>query len=209
MISIMTHSIQAVVFSKDDIAQIKSSLPEMPASRLARYTGEFELSETDSALLVGDKALSDFYDHAVSAYHNPKGLASFVLGELLRRLNLAGIGVDRLSFSPEDVASLVKMSDDGMISKNAAKDIFRILFEEGGKPQEIAKAHGFIMDTDTGAVESAIQEILAENPKAVAEFRQGSDKVFGFLMGQASRKMGKGANPQVIRETLTKLLNGG
>lgn len=198
--------IPPVQLSEENVARITAEMPEMPRQRKARYMEQFGLPEADAKLLVADKTLSDFYDAAVAVYPAYKPVANMVLVELLRRLNDAGTGVDALKFTAEDLAALVKLSDDGKISKNAAKDILRILFEEGGKPETIAKDKGFIMDSDTGAVDAAIAEILLANPKAVAEYREGSAKVFGFLMGQCARKLGKSANPQMIRQQLEAAL---
>lgn len=199
--------IPPVLLSEADVEEIRASMPEMPAARVARYTGEYGLPDADAKLLVSDKTLSDFYDAAAAVYPAYRPISNMVLVELLRRLNDAGTPVEDLKFGPGELAGLVKLSEDGTVSKNAAKEILRILFEQGGKPEDIARANGYIMDTDTSAVDAAIDEILADNPKAVAEYKEGSAKVFGFLMGQAARKLGKSANPQIIRQQLTEKLN--
>ena len=199
--------IPPVQLSVEDVERITSEMPEMPAARLVRYTEKFGLPEADAKLLVSDKGLSDFYDSAVAVYPAYKQISNMVLVELLRRLNDSGTDVSELKFEAADLADLVKMSDDGTVSKNAAKEILRKMFEQGGKPETIAKENGYIMDSDTGAVDAAVEEVIAENPKAVAEFKEGSDKVFGFLMGQMCRKLGKSANPQIIRKQLTEKLN--
>lgn len=195
------------VFLTDEvIADIRAKMPEMPNDRIRRYTEQYGLPEADARLLTADKALSDFYDTAVAIYPQYKAVSNMVLVELLRRLNDGGMSADQLPFTAADLAELVKMSDEGTVSKNAAKDILRILFTQGGKPMDIAKTNGFIMAQDTGAVEQAADEILAANEKAVNEYREGSMKVFGFLMGQMCKALGKSANPQVIRQVLTEKL---
>lgn len=198
--------IPPVQLSVEDVERITSEMPEMPAQRFARYTGEFALPDADARLIIADKALSDFYDAAVAVYPAYKNISNMILVELLRRLNDSGESAAELKFTPEQLAVLVKLSDDGTISKNAAKEILRTMFEEGGDPEAIAKENGYIMDTDTTAVDAAVEEILRDNPKAVNEYKAGSDKVFGFLMGQMCRKLGKSANPQIIRKQLTERL---
>lgn len=200
--------IPAVLFSGADVEEIFASLPMMPVARQILYTETYGLPAEHAKLIISDKELSDFFDTAVSIYVNYKGIASFMIVELLRRLNENEKGVSDLLFTPADLAALVKMSDDGIVSKNAAKDILRFLYEKGGNPQDIAKEHGFIMESNNDAIALAIAEVIAENDKAVGEFRAGSEKVFGFLIGQASRKIGKGANPQIIKEELLKALKG-
>ncbi|MDO4742974.1 MAG: Asp-tRNA(Asn)/Glu-tRNA(Gln) amidotransferase subunit GatB [bacterium] len=196
------------VFLTDEvIADIKSEMPEMPNDRKTRYVEQYGLSEVDAALLVSDKDLSDFYDESVKVYPAYKQISNMIIVELLRRLNDSSTPIKDLKFSPESLAQLVKLSDEKTVSKNAAKDILFIMFEQGGNPVEIAKENGFIMTTDSSAVESAADEILVANQKAVDEYKQGSAKVFGFLMGQMCKKLGKSANPQIIREVLTDKLN--
>jgi len=201
--------IPAVIFTEEDIENIKASLPKMPQKRFEEYTKDFGLSEDDARLIISDKALSDFYDNAVAEYPNYKGIANFILVELLHQLNKNEASIDSLAFSPSEIAQLVRLSDESKISKNAAKDILRIMFEKGGKPEVIAKENGFLMDTNVDAVIAAIKEVMDQNQKAVDEYKAGSEKVFGFLMGQVTRKLGKGSNPKIIREELTKALKGG
>lgn len=199
--------IPPILLSDEDIESIKATLPEMPDSRIRRYTEEYSLPEADAKLLVSEKALSDFYDQVVQTYPAYKQVSNMVLVELLRRLNDTGATIEDLKFTPAQLADLVKLSDEGTVSKNAAKDILLIMFEQGGDPADIAEKHGYIMSNDTALVETSADEVLAENPKAVAEYKEGSKKVFGFLMGQMVKKVGKSANPQIIREILTNKLN--
>lgn len=198
--------IPPVFLSDEDILGIKKSMPEMPSERKQRYVGEFGLSLADSDLLVQDKALSDFFENSVLEYNNPKTIASMILVELLRRMNDAGVGAESLKIKPKDIATLCKMADEGIVSRAAAKDILRIMFENGGTPEDIANKNGMIMSSDTGEVEKAADEILAANLKAVEEYKSGSQKVFGFLMGQMCRRLGKSANPAVIKKVLEQRL---
>lgn len=199
--------IPPIILSDADIAAIKNDMPEMPADRIARYTAS-GISEVDAANLTGDKALSDFYDSALKEYDNAKSVASMILVELQRRMNDAGISAEQLKIEPAEFAKLCKMADDGAVSRAAAKDILRKMMEQGGTAMEIAKADGLLMSNDSGAVEAAVAEIIEANPKAVNEYRGGSMKVFGFLMGQVCRKLGKSANPAIIKSVLEEKLKG-
>ena len=200
--------IPPVLFTPQDIEDIRATLPEMPDSRIHRYTEEHGLSQVDAKLLTGDKALSDLYDSAVALWPNHKGVASLILVELLRLLGDSGTQACDLAFDGAALAKLVQMSDEGVVSKNAAKEILRLMFETGQDPQALAKSGGFIMDNDDGPVRQAVTQVLAENPKAVEEFQAGSGKVFGFLMGQTTRLLGKSANPKLIKEVLEEMLKG-
>jgi aspartyl-tRNA(Asn)/glutamyl-tRNA(Gln) amidotransferase subunit B len=98
------------------------------------------------------------------------------------------------------------MSSDGVISKNAAKDILTIMFNNGGEPESIAKEHGFIMDNDTSGLEEIINKVIADNSDSVESYKSGNQKVFGFLMGQVVKAVGKGANPKLAKDLLMEKL---
>ncbi|MBQ7718164.1 MAG: Asp-tRNA(Asn)/Glu-tRNA(Gln) amidotransferase GatCAB subunit B, partial [Clostridia bacterium] len=126
--------------------------------------------------------------------------------ELNRCLNEYGTGMDSLKFTPSDLAKTAQMAADGIISKNAAKEIVGIMFLGGGKPEQIARERGFIMSSDTGEAERIIDKVLAENEKQVTDYKNGSEKIFGFLMGKAMREIGGSANPKIVKELLTEKL---
>ncbi len=197
--------IPPMFITDEEIEKISSAMPEMPQSRKARYL-DMGLNDADAALLVADKALADFYESALKGYNNPKSVSSMIIVELLRRMNDASISAEELELSPTDLAELCKMADEGTVSRGAAKDILKEMLESGEKPMDIAKKGGMIMSNDSSEVESAVEQILAANPKAVEEFRGGSAKVFGFLMGQACRSLGKSANPAIIKKILEEKL---
>ncbi|MCX7715485.1 MAG: Asp-tRNA(Asn)/Glu-tRNA(Gln) amidotransferase subunit GatB [Clostridia bacterium] len=198
--------IPPVLFSEAELSAIRESMPEMPQKRFERYTKEYGLPEKDAELLIGDKDLSDFYDAAARCNPSYKAIANLVLVELLRNLNDSGMCISDVKFSPANLAQIVKLSDEGKISKNAAKDILKILFESGGDPLEIAKANNLIMESDASALESIIDKVIAENADSVESYKSGNQKVFGFLMGQVVKEAGKGANPQLARDLLMKKL---
>ncbi len=195
------------LFIKDEeIEVISKTMPEMADSRQKRYQKEMGLSKAESELLVAEKALSDFFDKAVENYNQPKSVANMVLGEMLRRINDLNISVEEIKFNPKDLAKLCEMADKGVVSRGAAKDILKEMFISGEKPMEIAQKQNMIMSNDFSQVETAAQQVLEENPKAVEEYKSGSGKVFGFLMGQMCRKLGKSANPAIIKKVLEEKL---
>lgn len=199
--------IPPVYISDEDMAEIKAEMPEMPHERFERYTKQMGLPEDDASLIVASKQFGDYFDAAVKVYPAYKQIASMMLVEVNHHLNDMGITIEDVSFSPEDIAALVKLADDGVVSKNAAKDILAIMFKEGGKPEAIAKEHGFVMSNDTSELDSVIDEILAANEASVEKYKAGNAKLFGFFMGQTMAKLGKGANPKLIKEALTKKLS--
>ena len=195
-----------VNFTDEMLNEIKAKLPELPNKRLARYTGEYGLSETDAKIIVNQKKVSDFFNEAVSAYNNPKSVANFIMGELLRRVNLGEVTMDNLPFSAQDFAKLVEMADTEKVSKNDAKTILRYMIESGKDAETVAKENEFLISNDTGKVEEVITEVLANNANIVEQYRNGEQKVFGFLMGQCTKALKGVCTPKVIKSMLEEKL---
>lgn len=198
--------IPPVILSDEDIADIKNSMPEMPQTRFKRYTEQYGLPKDDARLIISTKEFSDFYDEAVRINPDYKQVSNLMLVELNRNLNESEKSITDVPFSPADLAEIVKMSADGVVSKNAAKDILRIMFEKGGKPQDIAKEHGFIMDNDASGLEKIINQVISDNADSVESYKNGNQKIFGFLMGQVVRLAGNGANPKLAKDLLAEKL---
>ena len=195
-----------VNFTDEDLERIKNSLPEMPYDRLDKYINKYGLSEVDAKIIVNTKKISDLYEDALAVYNNPKTVSNFILGELMRRMNLGEISLDDLKFTAVDLGKLVEMADTEKVSMNDAKKIFREMSEKGGDPAEIAKAQGMLISNDSGKASEMIDEILAANTKAVDQYKSGDVKVFGFLMGQCTKALKGVATPKVIKEELEKKL---
>lgn len=190
-----------VNLTDEQLMEIKAKLPEMPNQRVKKYI-EYGISEVDANILIQSKIISDFFEDAVKTYNNPKSIAVFILGEFMRRINLGEIDVDNISFTPQQLASLVEMADTEKISKNDAKAVFREMVESGDTPENIAKKNGYIITVDTDKVNSVIDEILSANSAQIEQYASGETKVFGFLMGQCTKALKGVATPKVIKEIL-------
>ena len=124
----------------------------------------------------------------------------------MRRINLGEIALENLPFTAEQLAKLVEMADTEKVSKNDAKDVFRVMSEKGGDPETIAKEKGLLISNDLGKVAEVIDKVLSENEKAVAQYKGGDAKVFGFIMGQCTKALKGVCTPKVIKEELEKKL---
>lgn len=198
--------IPPVLLSDEDMRLIRDSMPEMPQSRFERYTSQYGLSGEDASLIISSREFSDFYDEAVKINPDYRQISNMMLVELNRNLNDSEKTIADVTFSPADLAELVKMSSDGVVSKNAAKDILKIMFDGGKKPMDIAKENGFIMNNDASGLEDIINRVLEENADSAESYRNGNAKIFGFLMGQVVRLAGKGANPKLAKDLLSEKL---
>ncbi len=183
------------------IAQIKATLPELPDQKKHRFMKDYGLSLYDASVLIAERARA-YYFETVAKNSDPKLAANWVINELLGALNKAGKGLESSPISAQNLAALIGLIADNTISGKIAKDVFAIMFETGGAPAQIVEEKGLKQVTDTGAIETLIDEILAENPDNVAAYRAGKDKLFGFFVGQAMKKSGGKVNPDMVNEIL-------
>lgn len=195
-----------VNFTDEQLDAIKASLPELPHKRLRRYTEEYGLSATDAAIIVNSKRVSDFFDEALKTYNNPRSVASFIIVELLRRVNLGEVSMEALPFDAADFASLVEMADSEKISKNDAKKILRLMISSGETPLRLAEENGMLIVNDVNKTAEVIDKVFAENQDTVAQYLAGEKKVFGYLMGQSTARLKGVSTPKVIKEIIEKKL---
>ena len=185
----------------------RAELPEMPLERCARFMSQYGLSEEDAGLLTSEREFADYFEDAVKAYDQPKRIANLMMGELLRELNQRETTLAACRLSPEGLAELAKIMDQGLVSAKIGHDMFPHLFESGESPEAYAKSSGMVQISDAGAIEGAVDEVLAENPKEVAEYKAGKTKLSAFFVGQVMRKTRGKANPALVNELLAKKLS--
>ncbi|MBQ9947326.1 MAG: Asp-tRNA(Asn)/Glu-tRNA(Gln) amidotransferase subunit GatB [Oscillospiraceae bacterium] len=199
--------IPPIIFTEEELDEIRASLPEMPEQRMERYRTEYGISENDAVIIVSDKRVSDFFNEAVIGCKNPKNVASYLVGEFMRRVNLGEIDLDDLKFRSRDFAQLVEYLYSDKLSQNNAKLVLGEMAEHGGTPKEIADAQDLWIKEDTEQLSAVIDELIANNPKAAEQYRNGDQKVFGFFMGQANKALKGAASPKAIQEYLRNKLS--
>lgn len=196
-----------ISFTKPEIEALRNSLPELPNKRFAKYTADFGLSETDANLLLTSVSLSDFFESTAKECGKPKAASNFIIVEVLRRLNDSGLAPEAIPFGGDVLGRLLKMVDGEEITAANAKKVLSDMFDSGMEPEAIVAEKGYKVIKDTGAVENTVREILAANEKAVAEYLEGKEKTFGFLMGQCSRALAGRGNPKTVQDVLRNELN--
>ncbi len=197
-----------LVISADWVERTEKELPELPASKRQRFITQFGLSEYDAEVLTASRSLADYFEETAAFAHNPKAAANWVMGEVTRALNDNGLAIDACPVAPRRLADLLHLIDKGTISNNIAKKVFELMWQCDKEPAAIVEEQGMAQVSDSGAIEAAIDQILAANQGQVEEFRSGKDKVFGFFVGQVMKAMKGKANPAVVNELLLKKLNG-
>ena len=194
--------------SEEEMARWRAEMPELPQQRLARFVALAGLPEAEAEVLVQSRGLADFFE-AAAAKADPKKVANFVLGPLLRECNNRGLNAADPSvwaMKPEALAELVRLVDGGTISAKIANDIFGDIFELGVMPEAYVKEKGLVQISDTSALEAAVDEVIAANPAEVEAYRGGKTKLISFFVGQIMRATKGKANPALVNELLAKKL---
>jgi aspartyl-tRNA(Asn)/glutamyl-tRNA(Gln) amidotransferase subunit B len=199
-----------VTVSDERLARARAALPELPGRARERLARDLGLTEADARVLTDERGLTVYFDAAVAAGADAKKVASWMQTELLRELNRLGRAVEESPVTAAGLAELVKLIDDGTISGKIAKDVFAKMVASSGDRRESARAiverEGLIQVTDAGALETAAQAAIAQNPKQVEQYRGGQAKMLGFFVGQVMKATGGKANPALVNEILRRLL---
>lgn len=194
-----------VPFEPDEawIERVKNSMPEMPAAKRARFADSYGLSDKDIETLTATTATARWFEEAVEAYGGAaKKVANWILADLYGLLNEAGQELADSKITPVRLADMIRLIDDGTISGKQAKELIAAMFETGDDPSKIVEERGLKQVTDTGAIEAFVDEVIAENPDAVAKIREGKEGTIGFLVGQVMKKSRGQANPGVVNDLL-------
>jgi aspartyl-tRNA(Asn)/glutamyl-tRNA(Gln) amidotransferase subunit B len=189
--------------TRADVERLRSSIPELPTARRARFMRDYGLSDYDARILVDDRALADFFEAAVKAAGgDAKTVANWVTGEFLRYLKSDGGSVAGARITPAQLGALVALVKKGEVSGSAAKDVFAEMWQTGAAPDAIVRSKGLTQVSDESAIASAVDAVLAEDPKAVADYKAGNARALGALVGQVMKRMGGKANPAVVNRLL-------
>ncbi|QCC85592.1 Asp-tRNA(Asn)/Glu-tRNA(Gln) amidotransferase subunit GatB [Desulfovibrio desulfuricans] len=197
-----------VDITQEELDRWRAELPELPHLRVARFVAMAGLPEAEAEVLVQSRGLADFFE-AAAAKADPKKVANFVLGPLLRECNARGLNAadpSAWAMKPEALAELVRLVDGGAISAKIANDIFGDLFEQGAMPEAYVKEKGLAQISDSSALEAAVDEVIAANPAEVEAYRGGKTKLISFFVGQIMRATKGKANPALVNELLAKKL---
>ncbi len=188
----------------DWVANIKLGLPELPDEKRDRFMSQYGLSAYDANVLIMERASSDFFEETAKG-RDGKTTANWVINELFGRLNKEGKTIETTPISPSQIGEIVDLIANGTISGKMAKDVFEIIWTEGGSPLQVVEARGLKQVTDMGAIEKAVDEIIAQNPDKIAGVI-AKPSMLGWFVGQVMKSTGGKANPQTVNDLLRKRL---
>ena len=194
-----------LVFSQAYVDAIKAGLPELPDEKKERFIRDYQLSPYDAGVLVADQATAEFFE-TVAKGRDAKLACNWVMGDFFGAMNKSGRSIDNPPVSAAHLGQLVDLIADNTISGRLAKEVFELMLESGKAPADIVEEKGLKQVTDTGAIEAAIDAVLAANPDKVADYRGGKDKLFGFFVGQVMKNTGGKANPALVNDILKQKL---
>ncbi len=190
------------------IEAVRNELPELPDAKKKRFIEEYGLPPYDAEVITASRLLAEFFEACVKAFPKPKMVSNWVMTEVLRELNREGKEINETKLAPELLAELLRLVDENVISTTAAKQIFPEVYASGRSPKEIVEEKGLKQESDEQALLEICEKIVAAHPKEAEKYRSGKKGVIGFFVGQVMRETKGKANPKIVNQILTKLLEG-
>ena len=195
-----------IVISDEWIAEVKARQPELRTEKLERYKREFDIPQYDAEIITESKRMADIFEETAALCGKPKKAANWLMVETMRLMKEHDMEAEDLTFSPVNLAKLIDLADAGTINSSVAKKVFEKVFTDDVDPEAYVKEQGLGMVNDESALRDVIEKVLADNPKAVEDYRGGKEKAMGALVGQTMRAMKGKANPGMVNEMLKKML---
>ena len=195
-----------IIISDEWMAQVKSNEPEFRDEKMARYVSEFQLPEYDADIITMYKPLADLFEETVAMGNKPKEVSNWIMGETMRLCKEQSIDPDQIKFSATNLSKLIKLIEGSVINRGAAKEVFEEMFKSDIDPEQYVEEHGMKQDNDEEGLKKIVEEVIANNPKAVADYQGGNKKAIGALVGQTMKATQGKANPQMVNKILNELL---
>lgn len=196
-----------LVVDAEWVERIRGTIGELPRAKKERFVREYGLPGYDAEVLTLEKALADFFEEAVTGYHDPKVVSNWVMGDFLRLVKEAGIDYADLKMTGAQLGAMLKLMDEGVISGKLAKTVFEVMFQTGKEPKQIVEEQGLVQISDESALEDVCARVVAANPQAIEDFKAGKDRAVKHLMGQVMKETKGKANPQKVNEILMRKLH--
>lgn len=196
------------VVPQEKIDRLKARLPELPVAKTMRYMSEYGLSKADSELLALDKNVAEFFEKCVgSGKCSAKSVSNWILGDVFKILNERRCSINDLALTAENLSEMISLIEKKTISNAAGKTVFEIIVDTDKDPNEIVKEKGLAQVSDTGALAAIVEKVLANNEKAVNDYKSGKTNVVGFLVGQCMKESRGQGNPSILKEMVVAAID--
>ncbi len=189
-----------LILTDEDIKSFGEDISELPHQKKKRYIEEFSLSPYEAEILIQEKSIAEFFEDCVSLLNEPKQIASWIINDYMRELNARKITIKESPVNPHKLVTIIKNVNEKKITLNMAREIFVILFEEGGDVQEIINKKGYMVLNDTEEILKNIREIISSHPDEVKRYKNGNQNLIGFFIGELMKKMKGKIDPKSARE---------
>jgi aspartyl-tRNA(Asn)/glutamyl-tRNA(Gln) amidotransferase subunit B len=187
--------------------RIRQEIPELPDARKKRYIEEVGLPEYDAEVLTSSKAMADFFEQTIEKGVDIKQVSNWLMGDIQGYMNKHLKELDQLAITPEGLAKMIQLINDGTISSKIAKRVFAELVENGGDPEQFVKDQGLVQISDEGQLQEIVSQILDENEQSVIDYKDGKGRALGFLVGQVMKATKGQANPPMVNKILVEEIN--
>ena len=195
-----------IVISDQWLEQIRARQPELRSEKLERYKKEFDIPQYDAEIITGSRHMADLFEKASAICGKPKKVSNWLMVETLRLLKDRGMEPEEISFSPENLAKLVNLTESRAINSTVAKEVFEKIFAQDIDPEIYVEEHGLKTVNDEGALEEVIRKVIADNPKAAEDYHSGKEKALGALVGQTMKAMKGKADPGLVNRKLREMI---
>ncbi len=189
------------------IADVKARQPELQEEKAARYKKEFDIPEYDINIITSSKSLADMFEATTAICHNAKKVSNWLMVETMRLLKEKEMEPEDITFTPENLAALIQLTDENAINSTVAKEVFEKMFSEDIDVEQYVEENGLRTVNDEGALRETIEKVMAENPQSISDYQAGKTKAIGFLVGQTMKAMKGKADPGMVNQILKELLD--
>nr|WP_291234683.1 Asp-tRNA(Asn)/Glu-tRNA(Gln) amidotransferase subunit GatB [Frisingicoccus sp.] len=196
-----------IIISDEWIEEIRSRQPELRTEKLERYKKEYDIPQYDAEIITAHKKMADIFEATVEICKKPKEVSNWLMVETMRLLKEKDMEPDQIGFTPENLAKLIGLIDQGVINRTIGKEIFEKIFDEDIDPEVYVEEKGLKIESDDGALKGIIEGIVAANPQSVSDYKAGKKKAIGFLVGQTMKAMKGKADPGTVNKILTEILD--
>lgn len=193
--------------SQEWIDQIKGRQPELRDEKVERYQRDYGIPAYDASIITEIKKLAELFEETVEICGKAKEVSNWIIVELMRLLREEEMEAEDICFAPVNLAKLIQLIEEGKINRTVAKEVFEHIFKENVNPEEYVEQHDLSLVSDDGLLRSVIEKIILENPKSLEDYRNGKDKVIGYLVGQTMKEMKGKADPSMVKDIIYDLLN--
>ncbi len=196
-----------IEISDEWLKEVKEREPELRDAKMLRYEREYDIPEYDASIITSSKRLADIFEACVAICKKPKEVSNWLMVEAMRLLKEAEIDSEELTLSPDKLAELILLIEEGKINRTVAKEVFEQIFKNDIHPKTYIEEHGLGMVNDDGILRDTVLRVMEENPQSIVDYKAGKEKALGFIVGQTMKEMKGKANPAKINELILELIS--